>query len=139
MITMDLVLSDKWYDTDILNIDLYKVKNPIIDGVKVDGIFVFKVKGRKVISYGVYKGKYTEFKEFKSSDFKRSIPFEDSWEIPKRNGNTTLLSVEKRGLLLQNEAMCLPDARVKRIDFFSYRTTSYKNWRTLCPSDKDEV
>ena len=89
--------------------------------------------------YGIHPGQYPEFKEFKSSNIKRSVPFKNSIEVLKRPGYTTLLSKQKGSDLLQNKGMYVPENGTFTITLQEPWDKARQDWYSLCKTNEIKI
>ena len=57
---------------------LIRAENPIIDGERITGTYIFKIRNNKCVEYGIYNREYPEFEEFKSSNKQRCVSLKNS-------------------------------------------------------------
>ena len=60
------------------------------------------------MSDGIHKREHTELEKLKGSNKDWSVPFKDSWKVPKRSGDPALLGLKETDNILQNKTMCVP-------------------------------
>ena len=88
---------------------------------------------------GIYKRQYTEFKEFKSSNKNRSVPFKDSGKVSERTGYNALLGLKETDKILQNKTMCVPCEGTFTVVFDQQFRQSSEDRDSLCKADESQI